>query len=64
MSEDRRSSGRRKRTRRTYDALHGKVTEEERRQYDSLLWSRIVGDDRRVQERRSGEDRRVLMAFT
>ena len=63
MNEDKRVSSRRKKTRRMYDALHGKitegkVTEEERRHYDKLLWSRSLGEDRRTQERRSGEDRR------
>jgi hypothetical protein len=59
MTEDKRIAGRRKRARRMYDALHGKVTEEERQQYDKLLWSRIVSEDRRVQERRTEKDRRA-----
>jgi len=42
----------RKRPRRMYDALHGKATEEERQQYDRLLWSSRVNECRRVQERR------------
>ena len=58
--EDRRKSDRRKRPRRMYDALHGKVTEEERQQYDNQLWSRISGEDRRVQDRRSEKDRRLV----
>jgi len=45
----------RKRPRRMYDALHGKATEEERQQYDRLLWSSRVNACRRVQERRSNE---------
>ena len=56
--EDRRKTGRRKRTRRTYDALHGKATEEEKQRYDMLLWSRNQNADKRGEERRSGEDRR------
>ena len=56
--ENRRKIGRRKRRRRTYDALQGRATKEERLQYDRLLWSIWLDEDRRVQERRSGEDRR------
>ena len=56
--DDRRKTGRRKRTRRTYDALQGKATEEERLQYDRLLWSMNLDADRRKQGRRSCADRR------
>ena len=59
--EDRRKSDRRKRPRRMYDALHGKITEEERRHCDNLLWSRISGEDRRMQDRRSENDRRIVL---
>ena len=57
-TQDMRKAGRRKRARRMYDALHGMVTEEERKKYDELLWSRFFGEDRRTQERRTEEDRR------
>ena len=50
--ENRREFDKRKRPRRMYDALHGKATEEERQQYDKLLWSSRIGADRRTQERR------------
>jgi len=59
--DDRRIFGRRKMTRRTYDLLHGKATEEERLQYDMLLLSINQALDRRLQERRSGADRRLLI---
>jgi len=41
-----------------YDMLHGKATEEEKQQYDKLLWSSRFGADRRAQQRRSDNDRR------
>jgi len=56
--EDRRKFGRRYRERRMSDMLHGKATEEERQQYDKLLWSRHLDADRRAQERRFVKDRR------
>jgi len=58
INESRRKAGRRKRRRRTYDALQGRATKEERLQYDRMLWSIWLDKDRRTQERRSGSDRR------
>lgn len=58
MHEDKRLSSRRKKIRRMYDMLHGKATEEEKQQFDRLLYSRHRDDDRRAQSRRSGTDRR------
>ena len=60
VNENRRTPGRRENIRRMYDMLHGIIKEEERQQYDRLLLSRhLLCVNRRVQERRSGEDRRV-----
>ena len=49
---------RRKKMRRMYDQMYGKVTEEERRAYDETLYSLKGITDRRAKDRRSGEDRR------
>ena len=49
---------RRKKTRRMYDLLNGKVTEKERQDYDKLLWSIRHDTDRRFDDRRGSEDRR------
>ena len=59
LQEDKRISCRRKKSRRAYDLLQGKATEEERQRYDWLLWSRNFSADRRVQARRSGPERRM-----
>jgi len=56
--EDRRKSDRRKSPRRTYDLLHDVLDEEERQQYDKMLWQTRRTTDRRATDRRSGEDRR------
>ena len=57
--QDQRIAGRRKETRRIYDMLRGLIEEEERQQYD-CMWTRVwLCENRRVEERRSGEDRRV-----
>jgi len=58
IHEDKRKSSRRKKTRRMHDMLNGKATEEEKQQYDKLLWSMHRDADGRAKERRSGEDRR------
>ena len=44
---------RRKKSRRMYDQLAGKATDDERQAYDKLLWSRFHNADRR-----SGAERR------
>ena len=56
--EERRKAGRRRKSRRMHDMLQGKATEEEKQQYDKLLWSSHQKADRRSKERRSGKDRR------
>ena len=57
--DDRRKLGmRRGRTRRMYDMFYGKATEEERKDNDRLLMGMIQRLDERLQERRSGTDRR------
>ena len=58
--EEKRIAGRRKKTRRMYDLLHDSLTDEERQQYDRLLWSRHQNMDRRTQERRSVRERRTV----
>jgi len=56
--DDRRKSVRRQRIRRSYDALQGKATEEERLQHDMLMLSINRDGNKRLQKRRTGEDRR------
>jgi len=55
--ENRRRSERRRVPRRTYDLLQGVLSEEERRQYDKMLWQTRRTTDRRVGERRKGDRR-------
>ena len=56
--EDRRKLQRRKGTRRVYDMLEGKATEEERISCDRMFCDAHLDKSRRVLDRRSGEDRR------
>ena len=56
--EDRRTSGRRREPRRISDFLRGVVPEEELQKYEKQQYGRSIGVDRRIRERRSGEDRR------
>jgi len=59
-NEDRRASGRRKKTRRAYDLLDEVATEEERQAFDRLLRRGLMHSDRREQNRRSDKDRRKM----
>ena len=56
--EDKRISGRRQRTRRVADMLEDKLSEEEKQQYDKLLYGSYMARDRRTKQRRTDEDRR------
>ena len=56
--ENKRESDRRKSPRRSYDLLQDVLVEEERRQYDKMLWQTHHLADRRTKSRRSGGDRR------
>ena len=59
VSEDNRKAGRRRETRRMYDVLHAKLTEEERQRLDWLMYKEYLAEDRRNRNnRRAGEDRR------
>ncbi|MCL1889749.1 MAG: hypothetical protein FWF99_04520 [Desulfovibrionaceae bacterium] len=59
MSEEKRISSRRKKTRRMHDALGDKLSEEEKQMYDKMLYTAHTSEDRRNGERRSGKDRRA-----
>ena len=61
MHGERRKLGRRRMPRRTYDMLNGMATDEERQQYDRIIWNRYLDTDRRERDRRSGWDRRICM---
>jgi len=56
--KDKRKFERRRVPRRTYDLLQGVLAEEDRRQYDKMLWQAHRVTDRRAKDRRSGGDRR------
>jgi len=56
--EDRRKSDRRKTPRRAHDLLEDILTEEEKQQYDKMLWSERQCTDKRAGERLSSKGRR------
>ena len=57
-THDDRRKPRRKQTRRMGDMLHDVLTEEERQQFDRLIYGDFLSNDRRSQKRRSYGDRR------
>ena len=59
MSEEKRISSRRKKTRRMHDMFGEKLSEEEKQRYDQMLYIAHTDEDRRKAERRSGKDRRA-----
>ena len=59
-NEDKRISGRRKQPRRISDFLGDKLSEEEKREYDRVMYSKFWDEDRRARPRRSGTDRREV----